>query len=198
MGREATCECRWANQAGQCKVLLETHELILRGVISRRVSIASLTHVAVDGEQLLFHSGEEAVALTLGADQAKSWATKIATPSPTLASKLGISSATHLLLIGEFESEELEVAISEAAKTDSRNPSLILARVRTVTDLNSILDIYRSHPGNPPIWIVYPKGRDKPLGETEIRNTLRHEGFIDTKVASVSTTLTGLRFIKRT
>ena len=34
--------------------------------------------------------------------------------------------------------------------------------------------------------------------ESEIRNTLRQEGFIDTKVASVSTTLTALRFIKRT
>jgi hypothetical protein len=198
MGREATCECRWANHAGQCKVLLETHELILRGSISRRVPVATLTHVAVQGEQLLFHSGEDAVALTLGADQAKSWARKIATPPPTLAAKLGISSATHLLLIGELESQELEIAIAEAAKADSKKPNLILAGVRTVTDLNYILDIYRSHPSNPPIWIVYPKGRDKLLGETEIRNTLRHEGFIDTKVASVSTALTGLRFIKRT
>jgi len=41
------------------------------------------------------------------------------------------------------------------------------------------------------------KGPGKLIGETEIRTLLRQEGFIDTKVASVSASLTALRFIKQ-
>jgi hypothetical protein len=198
MGREATCECQWANQTGQCKVLLETHELILRGAIARRVPIASLTHVSVQGDKLLFNTEEASVTLTLGADQAQSWAKKIATPPPALAAKLGISAESNILFIGDLEDEELKKAITQAGTADSKSPSLILASVRTIASLNYTLDIYAHHPGNPPIWIIYPKGPNKPLSETGIRNTLRHEGFIDTKVVSVSTALTALRFIKRT
>lgn len=197
MGREATCQCQWAAEAAPCKVLLETSELIVRGSIRRRVPIASLTQVAVRGDQLIFHVGKDKVALTLGSDLAQSWAKKIATPPPTLAAKLGITSESHLLLIGEFETAELKTAIAEAALNEAQSPDLILANIKTSADLNYTLDRYRTLPATPPIWFIYPKGAGKPLGETEIRSTLRHEGFIDTKVASVSSTLTALRFIRR-
>jgi len=198
MGREANCDCQWAGQQAPCKVLLETHELIVRGAIRRSVPIASLSRVQVEGEQLLFSSGEDEVALNLGAKLAQSWAKKIATPPPTLAAKLGISNTTHLALIGDFETEELKAAIAEASTTESKDANLILALVKTNTDLNYALDRYAAFANNPPIWIVYPKGSNRPIGETGIRSTLRHEGFIDTKVASVSTALTALRFLKRT
>jgi hypothetical protein len=200
MGKEATCQCQWAGESGQCKVLLETHELTLRGagkVGRRTVSIASLTGVRVEGDLLRFRAGEDEVALTLGAAQAQSWAKKITTPPPTLAAKLGITPATHLKLLGEFETDELKTAITQAASTDSKGPNLILANIKTVADLNYALDSYKTYPSNPPIWVIYPKGPNKPLSESQIRTTLRHEGFIDTKVASVSATLTALRFIKR-
>jgi len=178
-------------------VLLETSELIIRGPIRRTVPITSLTKVEIQGEQLHFNVGEDSVALNLGAVQAQSWAKKIATPRPTLAAKLGITSATHLCLIGEFETEELKTAVVQAASRDSRKPDQILAIVKTSADLNHALDRYATHPNKPPIWVIYPKGPNKRLGETEVRGTLRHEGFIDTKVASVSATLTALRFIRR-
>ena len=197
MGKEATCHCQWANREASCKVLLETHELIVRGAIRRRIPIATLTHVSVRGGQLHFRAGEEEVVLNLGSALAQSWAKKIAAPPPTLAAKLGISTATHLMLIGEFETEELKTAIAASGSTDGKEASLILALVATNRDLNYALDRYAALACSPPVWIIYPKGPNKPIGETEIRSTLRHEGFIDTKVASVSTTLTALRFIKR-
>jgi hypothetical protein len=197
MGLEASCHCVWAGQAGECKVLLETHELIVRGAIRRSVPIASLSRVRVEGEQLFFRAGEDDVVLNLGAKLAQSWAKKITTPPPTLAAKLGISNAARLALIGEFETEELKAAIAEAGATEGKDANLILALVKTNNDLNYTLDRYPAFADNPPIWIVYPKGPGKPLSESQIRSTLRHEGFIDTKVASVSQTLTALRFIKR-
>lgn len=197
MGREATCQCQWETESGQCKVVLETYELIVRGSLRRRVPIASLTKVLAQGNELRFHAAEHAVTLYLGASLAQSWAKKIATPPPTLATKLGVSSQSNLLIVGDCADEELNAAIATAATTESKNPDLILAHVRTVGDLNHALDLYSKIPSDPPIWIVYPKGPNKPIGETEIRDTLRRESFIDTKVASVSGSLTALRFVKR-
>jgi hypothetical protein len=197
MGREANCDCQWANQTAPCKVLLETHELIVRGEIRRRVLISSLTDVVVQGDQLRFRVEQEEVFLGLGSDLAQRWAKAIATPPPSLAAKLGISQTSRLLLIGELDAQELKIAIAEAGVTDGKDVNLILACVKTNADLNYVLDRYSAYVNNPPVWIIYPKGPNKTLGEPEIRDTLRREGFIDTKVASVSATLTALRFIKR-
>jgi len=200
MGREANCRCRWAAESADCKVLLESHELIVRGpsgLFHRRVLIASLTEVKVHDSELRFRAGEDRVALNLGSEQAQRWARAITTPPPTLAVKLGISAASHLALIGELDAEELQIAIAEAASTDGNDANLILAKVRTSMDLNYVLDTYSAYTGKPPVWIVYAKGSGKPLTESDIRDTMRHEGFIDTKIASVSLALTALRFIKR-
>jgi hypothetical protein len=198
MGSEATCQCEWASEKGQCKVLIEPPDLILRGSIRRRVPLSSLNNITAHGDQLVFHVGEDKVSLALGQDLAQSWAKKIVTPPPTLDAKLGITAATHLLLIGKLEGEELQSAISQAASTEGAKTDLILAGVRTAEDLNYALDQYAALSNKPPIWIIYAKGPRKPIVETEIRDVLRREGFMDTKVTSVSATLTALRFIKRT
>jgi len=197
MGREAKCRCRWADQDADCKVLLETNELIVRGVIRRRVLIASLAGVKVQGGQLRFRAGEDDVALDLGPSVAQRWAEAITNPPPSLARKLGISGDTRLLIAGDLDSDELKAAASEAASTNGKAADLILARVKTDQDLNDFLRLYSAHPGNPPAWMIYAKGPKSPLGEMAIRTALRNEGFIDTKIASVSEKLTALRFIKR-
>src|SRR5271163_3995855 len=109
MGREATVECQWGDEAGQCKVLLESRELIVRGAIRRRVAIASLSHVFADEDRLCFRVGTDEVFLDIGSKAAQSWAKAITTPPPSLAAKLGISETSHLLLIGDFEDETLKV-----------------------------------------------------------------------------------------
>jgi hypothetical protein len=197
MGREATCQIEWAGESGPAKVLLESQDLIVRGAgkLSRRsVPFAALAAIEVRGERLCFRAGADEVSLALGAAQAQSWAKKLTTPAPTLAAKLGIGVATHLAQIGNFDDGELAEAIAEADSTDSRHPDLMLALVKTAADLNYALDVYVGYMSHPPIWIVYPKGAGKPINESEIRNMLRRAGFMDTKVASVSASLTALRF----
>lgn len=49
MGREAACLCRWGVDKGEVKALLESHELILRGEIKRKVALTDLKNVKVDG-----------------------------------------------------------------------------------------------------------------------------------------------------
>jgi hypothetical protein len=210
MGREAVCHYRWATDSGRCKVLLETSELILRPVgkagSARGVfPIATLKQVETRENSLHLQWGSEAVELTFesedGASLALSWARKLLTPPPTLAAKLGIRVGSQLKVIGELECDELRAAVRDAASLESRSPELILAYVNCAADLNYVLDSYIAFSEKPPIWIIYAKGMNKSkaikrIGETEVREMLRRDGFIDTKVASVSATLTGLRFKK--
>ncbi len=198
MGREATVQCRWANEAGLCKVLLETHDLIVRGALRRSVPIANLRDVSVQNDELHFSVNGDPVSLALGSTLAQRWAKAIATPPASLASKLGISSTSRLKILGEIEGDELMTAIAESASTDGNGANLILASVKTPLDLEHALARLPKRPAElVPLWIVYPKGNVGGFGETSVRETLRRRGFIDTKVASVSSRLTALRFIWR-
>jgi hypothetical protein len=197
MGREATVQCRWGQETGHCKVLLETHELIVRGDLRRRVPIAQVIDVSVEGEELRFRVGGDAVSLSLGPSLAQRWAKALTTPPPSLASKLGISSTSRLRVLGEIDSRELEAAIAEAAATDGKNADLMIALVTTPHDLDlALARLPKRQSDTPPLWIVYPKGSANPFGESSVRESLRGRGFIDTKVASVSSKLTALRFIR--
>jgi hypothetical protein len=179
-------------------VLLETHELIVRGALSRRVPIAQLQNVSVENEELHFNVGGDAVSFSLGSVLAQRWARAITTPPPNLASKLGISGSSRLRLLGEIDSDELNAAIAEAGATNGKEADLIIASVRTPHDLKLALARLPKNPSDlPPLWIVYPKGSIDNFGESFVREVLRNRGFIDTKVASVSSKLTALRFIWR-
>jgi hypothetical protein len=196
MGREATCHCELGNESGECKALLESTEIILRGTtgrgsIKRKILIAQITGITVSGDQLKFQFGKEKAALTLGVKLAQSWAKKLTTPPPTLATKLGIAAGSKILILGEPESPELAAALADA-KTVTKSPDLIVLCAHFEPELNQLL--LRATAQAAPIWVIYPKGAKSTLPETAVRNTLRSLGYIDVKVASVSGTLTALRF----
>lgn len=198
MGREATVHCDWAGDSGQCKVLLETTDLIVRGAFRRKVPISSLRDVSVKGDELHFETGGDSVSLALGSELAQRWAKAIAAPPPSLAKKLGISPASRLLVIGDLDCPELNAAIEEASSTTGKDADLVLISVENPHDLELALTrLAKRKTELPPLWIVYPKGTINDFGETSVRETLRGRGFIDTKVASVSSKLTALRFIRR-
>jgi hypothetical protein len=194
MGREATCHCKWGAEEGDCKVLLEGRELILRSGLRRRVSLSAMSGVAARGSKLVFTVGQDHVELALGPEAAQRWAKAIQTPPPSLAGKLGISRTTKLSVVGNIRSEELKEALAEAAPARGKDADLVLLCVNSQSELQQYLaaETYTS-----PLWIVYPKGANSEVKESGLRDLLRSRGFIDTKVASVSATLTALRFVKR-
>jgi hypothetical protein len=194
MGREATCHCKWGAEEGDCKVLLEGRELILRSGIRRRVSLSAISSVAAHGSNLIFTVGQDQVALRLGADAAPRWAKAIQTPPPSLAGKLGISRATRLSVVGNLESDELKEAVAEAAPASEKEVDLVLFCVNSQSELQQC---FRGRTYTSPLWIVYPKGARSGMKESGVRDLLRSRGFIDTKVASVSARLTALRFVQR-
>jgi hypothetical protein len=194
MGREATCHCKWGAEEGDCKVLLEGRELILRSGIRRRVSLSAMSSVAARGGNLVFTVGQDQVELRLGVEAAQRWAKAIQTPPPSLAGKLGISRTTRLSVVGNIQCEELKEALADAAPASEKGVDLVLLCVNSQSELQQYLtaETYTS-----PLWIVYPKGANSEVKESGLRDLLRSRGFVDTKVASVSARLTALRFVKR-
>jgi hypothetical protein len=197
MGREATCRCEWGGEEAEVRALLETDALILRGGMRRSIQFASMEAVLVQGESLQFRVGPDTFALKLGAKAAASWAKAIAEP-PTLAKKLGISSGTRIAVFGVVDDAALQEAFAQAASEGGGAVQLIFLVVRTAEELQSQLD--RSNglvSTDSAIWVVFPKGKNKAIGEMLVRETLRALGMVDTKVASVSHQLTALRFSPR-
>ena len=194
MGREATCHCKWGTEEADCKVLLEGRELILRAGMRRRVSRTEMMGVAARGSKLIFNVGPDHVELHLGSEAAQRWAKAIASPLPGLAGKLGISPTTRLSVIGNVGSEELKAALAEGTAARGKEVDLTLICANTQSEVDQY---FGAQTFSGPLWIVYPKGANSQVKESQVRDLLRTSGFIDTKVASVSARLTAMRFVKR-
>ena len=150
--------------------------------------------VAARGSKLIFNVGPDHVELHLGSEAAQRWAKAIASPLPGLARKLGISPTTRLSVIGNVGSEELKAALAEGIAARGKEIDLTLICANTQSELDHC---FARQASRGPLWIVYPKGANSLVKESLVRDLLRSHGFIDTKVASVSATLTAIRFVER-
>lgn len=150
--------------------------------------------VAARGNKLIFHVGQDRVELHLGPDAAQRWAKAIASPLPDLARKLGISPTTRLSVIGSVASEELQAAVDQGISAQGKEVDLTLICANTQSEVDHC---FARQTLRGPLWIVYPKGANSQVKESLVRDLLRSHGFIDTKVASVSATLTAIRFVER-
>jgi hypothetical protein len=198
MGREANCVCEWNDTSAQIKALLEPPELILRGSLRRRIKLAEIERIAVDGPGLRFTVGGDKVCLILGEATVSKWAQAMLTPPPSLAKKLGITPKFKVRIIGTIDDNALRQALADAHKVTRGNVDLILARVNTPAELIAAFaktaDLL-AH--GTPIWIVYRKGPGHAINESGIRTAGLAARVVDVKVASVSAQLTALKFVKR-
>jgi hypothetical protein len=198
MGREARCPCRWAGGEGEVKVLLETDVLVLRGALRRNLSRSDISRARVVGDTLRLTAGAEELSLALGAKAASRWLEALKVAPPSLAKKLGIGSGTRVHLVGTLDAPELEEAVRGAARTSASEADLVLARVKDETSARRAVDVHQAAPAGAALWVVFAKGKTSPFGEAAVRAVLRGRGLMDTKVASVSATLTAARYLRTT
>jgi hypothetical protein len=194
VGRETACICRWGGERAEVKALLETHELILRGELKRKVSLGDLKNVRVDGGDLCFKVGRESVTLTLGAKDAASWAKKIAAPPPSLKDKLGLEEGDKAFVIGAVKDSALAAALKGATTSSAAKAKIVVA---VVEDEKELLQAARACPKGTPIWIVHRKGKAASFGETPVRAAMRAKGFMDTKVSAVSADYSATRYSRK-
>ena len=198
MGREAAVRATVGGESADVKALLESRELILRGALRRRWALESLAGVHVDGELLVFEAGDETVRLALGAKEAAAWLRKIETPPPSLAAKLGVSSAAPAFVCGTVDDAELAAALQGATTADAKAASQLVALVLDGADLAAALRQFARLPAARHAWLVYPKGKAANPGDTAIREAWRAAGFNDTKSCAVSEHLTATRYSRPT
>jgi len=202
MGREATCMCLWNGEMARVKALIEPPELILRGEIRRRLPFSELRQLRAEGGALRFKYGRDNVTLKLEARTAEKWAKAILAPPPSLAKKLGITPESAVWVIGEIDDAALENALAEARRVTRKGAGVgadvIVARANTAAELARAFKAAAKRTSNGvPIWIVYRKGPGHAISESDVRATGLAAGIVDVKVASISPTLTGLKFVRR-
>ena len=192
MGREVQCTCRWGDHSGVVKALLESDEIIVRGEIKGRIRLVELKHLQVDAAGLHFAAGRDQIALLMGVTEAERWVKKIKTPQPSLRDKLGLSNEAKALVVGRIGDAALADALGGfAATTDAK---MVVAIAREQRHLVAATQMAKRLTAGAAIWIVYEKGKNSIFGETRVRESMRALGYVDTKVASVSATLTASRF----
>jgi hypothetical protein len=196
MGREATCTCRWGADSGEVKVLLEADELIVRGAFRRSAPRAAIAGIEVDGDSLHFVADGEPVALALGPTQAARWRDAMLKATPTLTAKLGVGPGALAHFIGDCDDADLAAALAGSLTDDPAAASVLIARVDAPAALDAARRLHSLHHAVP-LWVVYRKGAASPFGETAVRTAMRSHGYIDTKVAGVSATLTAAKFMFR-
>jgi hypothetical protein len=196
VGREARCEASWGARSGSVTVHLDSAELTARGAFRATAPLASIREVRVTGDTLRFHTGADDVALMLGR-AAERWAAALTKPPPALATKLGITATTRVLVEGTIDDDALAGALANAPAGTTRTADLVVARVDDAGALARIATARRAMlERGVPLWVVYTKGKGAPLGEAAVRALLRERGLTDLKVAAVSPVLTALKFAR--
>ncbi len=195
MGLEANCLCRWSGGETPVKALLESHELILRGDLKRRLPIAQMQGFEATGDDLIVTMADGAYSLSLGEKKAASWAAKIAKPPPTLQAKLGFSDAAAVCVIGAVSDLALRDAVS-GAKAGLAEARLCIAQVDDEPGLRAVLGVHADAPARQPLWLVYPKGPKATFGEAAVRRILREVGYADSKSCAVSAGYTATRYAR--
>ncbi|HZO94045.1 MAG TPA: hypothetical protein VFB22_09735 [Candidatus Baltobacteraceae bacterium] len=176
---------------------LDGTELRARGAFRAVAPLAGMRDVSASGGVVRFRAGSDEVALALG-PAAGRWAAALRTPAPTLAAKLGIGAATRVLVDGTVDDPALEAALGEGTRVRTGAADAVVARVDDADTLAGVLRRReRRLAAGARVWVVYVKGKNAPLGETAVRALLRERGFVDVKVAAVSTRLTALAFVRR-
>jgi len=199
MGREALCTARVGNETAEATALLESTTVVLRGALRRKWDIAALQNLRVAGDELLFDAGDEAVVLALGEKEAGKWLTKLQTPPPTLAAKLGVSAENPALLIGPTVGTldpALAEALSQGLTGNVKEARMLVAVISKPDELARMADFHATMLCKT-VWVVHQKGPGAFPSDGEVRMELRSRGYVDNKTSAVSDKLTATRYVKR-
>lgn len=184
MGREAEGHAVWRGSSGAVKAYLESDGITLRGEVRGKLPRAGLVGWRVEGEDLCLRSGGEPLVLTLGAKEAAAWVKALEKPVPSLAQKLGVSSAARAWVIGGPRPEEIAVAVAGAEAAGPEGAAVIIAVLTGPGDLEAALAAGRLHGLR--VWCVHGKGKGAAVPDARVREAFRAAGWMDIKTSAVS------------
>jgi hypothetical protein len=196
MGLEAVCVAHYGESVSEGKALLESDDLCFRGDFRLTIPFTEMRSVAADGGNLEVAFGDGLAVFELGA-AAERWADRIQHP-PSLLDKLDVTVDARVAILGLTDAGFLAQLRSRTGFVlqHSLAPglNLIILRANSSTALEQLdaLEPFLRRDGA--IWVIVPKGR-RSISETAVLNAGRAAGYVDTKVASFSTTQTAHKFV---
>jgi hypothetical protein len=197
MGQEAICKIRVGRKVTEGKALLESQELIFRGIDLRlKIPFRDVSAIeANDGWLRLTYSGGSA-AFELSAKAAK-WAEKIRNPK-SLIDKLGVKPGMRVSVLAiedqGFRRDLANRTEDVAGNRVAKDSDLIFLGAERTDALEKLHELSRSLKPNGALWVVYPKGQ-KHITEGGVFAAGKRAGLVDVKVASFSPTHTALKFV---
>jgi hypothetical protein len=197
MGNEAKCVARIDGKKDEGKALLETSELIFRGLECRvKIVFADIRSVAAEDGELRIKTKDGAFAFLVGA-AAEKWREKILHPK-TRVEKLGVKAGLRVAVVGDVEKEfAKELKQSKAEIVDegaAGRAEAVFLFVEENGDAGNIAKAARKIKGATGLWVVYAKGK-KEITEGDVLGAGRKAGLKDVKVVAFSATHTALKFV---
>jgi hypothetical protein len=189
MGREIRCQVSHEGQQAEAKAQLETDELIVRSPFRLTVPRAGIRSAAVAGEALEVVYDDGMVTLWLGEREAAKWAADIANPK-TLADKLGVKAGQRVRLVGAADAE----LVGAGHRVAEGEADVVFLAADAPSQLAQIARLRDEIARDGAIWVIRPKGRDD-LTEAMVIAAGRGAGMHDVKIARISATHTGMKFV---
>jgi hypothetical protein len=197
MGNEVNGAMRTGNERRAGKILLETSEIIFRGLDHRlKIGFAEMLEVAAADGELRVKTKSGMTIFEVGA-VAEKWREKILHPK-TRAQKLGVKAGSKVRLVGEFSADFLkELKVSKSVilpEGDTSFPEITFLLVDAMRALAAIGKHAKKINGAEALWVVYAKGK-KEITELDVISAGRRTGLKDVKVVGFSATHTALKFM---
>jgi hypothetical protein len=196
MGREVRCLCRWNSEAGEVKALLDARDIMIVGHFRTQIPLAAISEVRVDEQGLRFKVSDDQVVFEMRTSEAVQWAMRIASPPRTLREQMGLSASAKALVLGRVRDLALKDALRDAHTRIPADAKMLVAVVQDEEGLTTAIKAHRVLPSSSMMWIIRAKAPRDDFGESRIKERMRSCGFVDTKVATVSPTLTATRYSK--
>ena len=197
MGQEAICKIRVGRKVVEGKALLESQELIFRGMDLRlKIPFRQMTAIEANGGWLRLTYSDGTAAFELGAQAAK-WAEKIRNPK-SLIDKLGVKTGMRVSILAipddGFHRDVANRTGDVAENRVAKDSDLVFLGAEQAGALDKLRELSRSMKPNGALWVVYPKGQ-KHITEGGVFAAGKRAGLVDVKVASFSPTHTALKFV---
>jgi len=198
MGKELTTKVRIDARDTECKVLLESGEIICRGALKRRFAFGDMKSLRAKAGWVEFRIASETVAIEVG-DKAGAWVEAIKHPR-TRIQKLGIEHGMKVCVVGKADAEglaELKEAIgSTPARRISEDADVVLLFAAKTDELDGLPTIEANLGERGAVWVLWPKGRTD-FSHDDVVTAATAARLSQTKSMGYSDVWTALRLVRR-
>ena len=196
MGREAKLTVSDGGARAEARVHLDSQMLSVGPPFRLKLMLDEVTAATAGDEGLTLAAGRTRLTLALGAKEAAAWAKAILNP-PSLADKLGLKAGVAAATLGPMPQEIGEVLEGRAARAltgaAAKGAGLVFAAVPEGIAPEKLNALAKALQPGAAAWLIYRKGGT--INGDALIHAARAAGLKDTKVARISESHAGLRFI---